>query len=163
MSNDGGPRPATAVAAAGPVEGPWLEILAKCTAAVAAATALTAGSAAVVAGSSGALSVLFGSALVALFFGISLAIGHFAGRSNPSGALGLFMAVYVIKVVGFATALFVIGTPGWLERTWFFSGAVIAVVVWQTIEVYVFSRMRHQLYGEPAEAAAAGGGNRAAE
>jgi len=63
--------------------------------------------------------------------------------------IGAFIATYIIKVVGFGAALFVIGTPDWLERTWFFIAAVAAVVVWQAAEVFAFSRTRHQLYADP--------------
>ncbi len=41
-----------------------------------------------------------------LFFGISLLVGHFVGRNNPSGAIGIFVATYFIKVVGFAVGPF---------------------------------------------------------
>lgn len=104
------------------------------------------------------LSVLFGAALVVAFFGISLLIGHYAGRTNPSGALGLFAVTYAIKVVGFAAVLFFLGTPGWLDRTWFFSGALATVIAWQVAEVIAFSRLRTPLYDDgPTPGPPAGG------
>jgi len=105
----------------------------------------------VVAGADGAASAALGAALVMVFFAFSLLIGHFVGRRNPSGAIGAFIATYVIKVVGFGAALFILGVPAWLDRTWFFIAAVAGVVVWQGAEVYAFSRIRHQIYADPAD------------
>ncbi len=138
--------PTDLVPAAGATASPWLGILAR-SAAASAGVALVLAVAALLATSPAAgLSVLFGAALVIAFFGISLLIGHFAGRSNPSGALGLFIVTYAIKVVGFAAVLFLLGTPDWLDRTWFFTGALATVLAWQTAEVFAFSRLRTPLY-----------------
>ena len=63
------------------------------------------------------------------FFAISLLVGHFVGRNHPSGAIGLFVATYFIKVVGFAVVLFAIGSPEWLNGRWFLIGAVVTVVL----------------------------------
>lgn len=144
----GAPR-GTSHPAADPTGSLWLGILKKCTLATTAAIVLVAVAAAIVSGSNAAFSAVFGYALVVAFFGISLAIGHFAGRNNPSGAMGLFVVTYAIKVVGFAVALFVLGTPPWLDRNWFFGAAVGTVILWQLVEVYAFSKARHQLYNDP--------------
>jgi ATP synthase protein I len=141
-----------AIDASGPTRSPWLKILHASLLASGAAALLIIAASGIVAGAAGALSALLGSVLVVLFFAISLLVGHFVGRSNPSGAIGAFIATYVIKVVGFGAALFLLGTPDWLERTWFFVAAVAAVVVWQAAEVFAFSRTRHQLYAEPEPA-----------
>lgn len=133
----------------GPTDSLWLRVLLRCLAVTGAVLVITTVIAFVVDGGSGAASVLFGYALVALFFGLSLLIGHFVGRTNPSGALGIFMVTYAIKVVGFAAVLFFVGVPSWLERNWFFGAAVGAVVLWQIVEVTVFARARHQLYSDP--------------
>ncbi len=129
----------------------WLRLLVLSAAAAVAATAITCVIAAFMNGGQGALSVAFGAALVMLFFGISLLIGHFVGRNNPSGAVGLFVATYFIKVIGFAVVLFVLGAPDWLHHRWFLIGAVVAVVVWQAAEIYGFSKARLQIYNDPAE------------
>jgi ATP synthase protein I len=91
-----------------------------------------------------------------VFFGISLLIGHYVGRSNPSGAIGAFLAAYVVKVVGFGAIVFILGAPAWLDRMWFFVAAVAGVVIWQGAEVFAFSRIRHQLYADPADDAGKG-------
>lgn len=144
----GAPR-GTAHPAADPTGSLWLGILKKCTLVSTAAVVLAAVVAVIVSGSSASLSAVFGYAVVVAFFGISLAIGHFAGRNNPSGAMGLFVVTYAIKVVGFAAVLFVLGTPPWLDRNWFFGAAVGTVILWQLVEVYAFSKARHQLYNDP--------------
>ncbi|KRF05677.1 ATP synthase [Arthrobacter sp. Soil782] len=140
----------------GPTESLWLRILLRCLAVTGAVLAITTAIAFAINGGSGAASVLFGYAVVALFFGLSLLIGHFVGRSNPSGALGIFMVTYAIKVVGFAAVLFFVGVPPWLERTWFFGAAVGAVVLWQIVEVTVFAKARHQLYNNLDDGRASG-------
>ncbi|MBG6223591.1 ATP synthase protein I [Arthrobacter sp. CAN_A2] len=134
--------------ASGPTTSPWLRILARSAAAGTATAVVLAAVALLVSSPAAGLSVLFGAALVMTFFGISLLIGHFTGRTNPSGALGLFAVTYAIKVVGFGAVLFLFGTPGWLERTWFFWGALATVIVWQVAEVVAFSRLRTPLYND---------------
>jgi len=105
----------------------------------------------IISGGSAALGAVLGAALVVVFFAISLLVGHFVGRRNPSGAIGAFIATYVLKVVGFGAALFLIGTPDWLDTTWFFVAAVVAVVAWQAAEVFAFSRVRYQIYDDASE------------
>lgn len=147
--HDGHPAAGGAVAASGPTRSPWLKILRSALVAGGATAGLVIVMSTLAAGAAGALSALLGAALVVLFFAISLLVGHYVGRSNPSGAIGAFIATYIIKVVGFGAALFLIGTPMWLERTWFFVAAVATVVVWQAAEVFAFSRTRYQLYADP--------------
>ncbi|PPB50687.1 hypothetical protein C4K88_02060 [Arthrobacter pityocampae] len=145
---------ATLAPASGPTESPWLRILGWSAAGGAAIAVLLAIAALLAASPAAALSVLFGAALVMVFFGLSLLIGHFTGRTNPSGALGLFAVTYAIKVVGFAVVLFLFGTPDWLDRTWFFWGALATVLVWQVAEVVAFSRLRTPLYDDTSGALA---------
>lgn len=140
----------------GPTESPWLRILGTCLRFTAAALVLMTAAAIVTGGVAGAFSALYGACVVVLFFAISLLIGHYAGRNSPSGAIGLFMAAYVLKVVGFAVVLFVLGTPDWLDRTWFFVAAVVVVIVWQTAEIIAFSRIRQLLY-DPVSLSETGG------
>ena len=145
------PHPVTA---SGATESPWLGILARSAAAGGGLAVVLAVAAALATSPSAGLSVLGGAGLVIAFFGISLLIGHFAGRTNPSGALGLFAVTYAIKVVGFAAVLFLLGTPGWLDRTWFFTGALATVIAWQVAEVLAFSRLRTPLYDDAPVAGA---------
>jgi ATP synthase protein I len=137
------------VGASSPAPSLWLNLLKRSSVAAAAGLALCAVPATILNGGSGALSSTLGGLLVMLFFGISLLVGHFMGRNNPSGAIGMFVATYFVKVVGFAAVLFVIGAPQWLHGRWFVVGAVTAVVLWQAAELYGFSKARLQIYNDP--------------
>ncbi|MDQ0101211.1 ATP synthase protein I [Paenarthrobacter nicotinovorans] len=150
-ADSGRPSGKRAVGSVGGHSSLWLRLLALSASAAAATVAITCVIATFMNGGQGALSAAFGAVLVMLFFGISLLIGHFVGRSNPSGAVGLFVATYFIKVVGFAVVLFVLGAPDWLHARWFLIGAVVAVVFWQAAEIYGFSKARLQIYNDPAD------------
>jgi ATP synthase protein I len=104
-----------------------------------------------VTGWSGVGSVVFGSVVVVAFFGLSLLVGHIYGRKNPSGAIGVFMVTYLVKVVGFAVILFTLGAPTWLNGPWFATAGVVVVLLWQATEVVTFGRQRLQLYNDPVE------------
>jgi len=149
-SAESGPTSGTGpVGTGGPTKSLWLRLLAVSSAAAAGALVLTGAAAYLFNGAVGCWSVLFGGALVMAFFAISLAIGHFVGRNNPSGAVGLFVATYFVKVIGFAVVLFAIGAPAWLHGRWFLIGAVVAVVFWQAAEIYGFSKARLQIFNDP--------------
>ena len=137
------------VGVSGPTRSLWLRLLLLSSAAGAGAIVLTGISALILDGANGVLSSTLGGLLVMLFFAISLLVGHFMGRNNPSGAIGLFVATYFVKVVGFAVVLFVVGAPAWLHGRWFVIGAVATVVLWQVAEVYGFSKARLQIYNDP--------------
>ncbi|MEC5198117.1 ATP synthase protein I [Arthrobacter sp. PL16] len=147
-----GPDRPNLVPVSGATESPWLGILSRSAAAGGTVAVVLAVAATLATAPAAGLSVLFGAALVIAFFGISLLIGHYTGRTNPSGALGLFAVTYAIKVVGFAAVLFLLGTPGWLDRTWFFTGALATVIAWQVAEVFAFSRLRTPLYVDAEDA-----------
>ncbi|HEV7166933.1 MAG TPA: hypothetical protein VGN49_03090 [Micrococcaceae bacterium] len=152
----GGHTPRERIVVSGPTSSPWLRILAYCSTAAGIVVVIACAVSAIVAGGAAALSALFGAVVVVLFFALSLLVGHFVGRRNPSGAIGMFLATYLVKVVGFAVVLFFIGNPSWLDGTWFFITAVAAVLVWQGTEVFVFTRLRLQLFDDPKDAKAAG-------
>ena len=137
------------VGISGPTRSLWLRLLALSSGAAAAGLVVCSVTAVVLDGVTGAVSTALGGLLVMLFFGISLLVGHFVGRSNPSGAIGVFVATYFIKVVGFAAVLFLIGAPEWLHGRWFLIGAVAAVILWQAAELYGFSKARLQIYNDP--------------
>ncbi|MGY2745820.1 hypothetical protein [Arthrobacter sp. UYCu723] len=152
MTSDADPGPASGtgpVGVSGPTKSLWLRLLAMSSAVAGGALVLAGIAAFLFNGASGMLSCVFGGALVMAFFAISLLIGHIAGRNNPSGAIGLFVATYFVKVVGFAVVLFAIGAPAWLHGRWFLIGAVVTVVFWQAAEIYGFSKARLQIYNDP--------------
>ncbi|GAA2197964.1 hypothetical protein GCM10009849_08840 [Sinomonas flava] len=127
---------------------PWLGLAAKCTAASAGAALVLAAAALLASGAGAAGSVLFAAAVVIAFFALSLLAGHIAGRRNPSGAIGVFAVVYVLKIVGFAALLIWLGTPAWIDGPWFGASGIVTVVVWQAVEVFVFSRLRLQIFDD---------------
>lgn len=147
--------------ASGETPGPWLAILRLCSAVAAVLVALLCGAAGLLVGSGAAASALAGGVLVVVFFGVSLLIGHWVGRRNPSAALGAFMAGYAVKVVLLGVLAFAFGAPAWLDGTWFLIAVVSTVVLWQAAELYAFSKLRFHLYGSGPEspAPAPGGGH----
>ncbi|GAA3682631.1 hypothetical protein GCM10023081_20800 [Arthrobacter ginkgonis] len=151
MTTNGSGRPSVP-SVSGATPGPWLAILRTCLLATAALVAVLAVVAGFVAGTpAAAASAALGGLLVAVFFGISLLIGHLVGRRNPSAALGAFLAGYVVKVLGFGVLAFGFGRPEWLDTRWFFVAAVASVVVWQAAELRAFSKLRLRLYGDPTD------------
>jgi ATP synthase protein I len=148
-ADSGPPSGNGSVGVSGPTRSLWLRLLLLSSAAGAGAIVLVGVVALILDGANGVLSSTFGGLLVMLFFAISLLVGHFMGRNNPSGAIGLFVATYFVKVVGFAVVLFVVGAPAWLHARWFVIGAVATVVLWQTAEVYGFGKARLQIYNDP--------------
>ncbi|QCB97022.1 hypothetical protein E5206_08850 [Arthrobacter sp. PAMC25564] len=147
---DPGPSSGTGpVGVSGPTKSLWLRLLGMSSAAAGGALLLAGVAALLFNGAAGILSCIFGGALVMVFFAISLLVGHLVGRNNPSGAIGLFVAMYFVKVVGFAVVLFILGAPDWLHARWFLLGAVVTVVFWQAAEIYGFSRARLQIYNDP--------------
>lgn len=148
-ADSGPPSGNGSVGVSGPTRSLWLRLLQLSSAAGAGAIVLAGVPALILDGANGVLSSTFGGLLVMLFFAISLLVGHFIGRNNPSGAIGLFVATYFVKVVGFAVVLFVVGAPAWLHGRWFVIGAVATVVLWQAAEVYGFSKARLQIYNDP--------------
>jgi ATP synthase protein I len=152
MTANADPGPASGsgrVGTSGPTASLWLHLLKLSTLASAAGLVVCAVAAWLLSGPEAVLSTLAGGFLVMLFFGISLLAGHVVGRNNPSGAIGVFAAMYFIKVVGFAAVLFAVGRPAWLESAWFVAGAVAAVILWQVAEMYGFSKARLQIYNDP--------------
>jgi ATP synthase protein I len=144
-------RPAGPSGPSAAAASPWLGLAAKCTAASAAVAAALAVGGLVASGTGAAASVAFAAAVVIAFFALSLLAGHIAGRRNPSGAIGVFAVVYVLKIVGFAALLLWIGTPAWVDGPWFGASGIVTVVVWQAVEVLAFSRLRLQIFDdEPA-------------
>lgn len=124
------------------LESLWLRILGRCTLFSAPAVVVVAVIFTFINGWSGLVSGLFGGLLVIAFFAISLLIGHLFGGKAPTASLGIFAITYVVKFVGFAAVLILLGTPQWLSKIPFFIGALVAVLVWQTVELLVFSKAK---------------------
>lgn len=134
----------------------WLRLAALCSGTTAGVDAVLAVVAWLVTGPAAAGSVAFAAVVVIAFFAISLLVGHFVGRRNPAGAIGMFAVVYLIKIIGFAALLICIGTPAWIDPPWFGAAGIVTVVVWQAIELWGFSRVRLQIFNDPEEPGQAG-------
>ena len=156
MRSTDGSRSGGYLTPSGPTTAPWLGILGRAVAVTGGAALLAATAAAVFTGLEAAASSVLGWFLIAAFFGISLLVGHFVGRKNPSGAIGMFVVTYAIKIVGFAVILFGLGTPVWLHREWFALTTVGAVVLWQATEIRAFARTRLLIFNETTEPARKG-------
>ncbi|ABY23176.1 membrane protein, putative [Renibacterium salmoninarum ATCC 33209] len=144
------------LAVSGPTESPWMRILLRCLSFTVPAVLIIAVIGWIVNGDYGALSALLSGFVVIVFFGISLLIGHFMGRKNPSGVFGVFAVGYVVKFVGFASVFIALGSPDWMVKLWFFISALAAVLIWLSVEILVFSRLRLQIFNDPTPN---GGGN----
>lgn len=136
--------------ASGPTTSPSWNILKKCLLVDSIAVVAMVVAAFIFADLDGVLSVLFGSALVMTFFGLSLLVGHLVSRRNPSAVMGTFVMTYFVKVVGFAAVLLALGTPTWLNKPWFAGAAVVCVLLWQATEVVIFSKQRFLVFDESA-------------
>ena len=134
----------------------WLRLARLCTGVAGGLAIVLAVIAWIVTDAAAAGSVLFSAAVVIAFFVISLLVGHVVGRRNPSGAIGVFAVVYLIKIVGFAAFLLWIGTPAWINPPWFGATGIATVVVWQAAELWGFSRVRLQIFNDPDEEPGAG-------
>ncbi len=138
------------MAAAGPTTSPSANILRKCLLADGLALVLMAAMAWIFTDLQGALSVVLAFLLVIIFFGLSLLAAHVFGRSRPQALISIFFMSYFVKVLGFAAVLFTVGTPNWLNKPWFLGSAVVAVLLWQGVEVWVFSKQRFLRFDDPA-------------
>jgi ATP synthase protein I len=103
---------------------------------------------AVVSSLPGLISSVTAMAVVVVFFGISLLVAAFVGHRAPKAIMAAFMLTYVVKVIGFGALLLVPHDPAWFSKLWMTVSAVVSVVVWQAVEVYLFSRLRLQIFAD---------------
>lgn len=135
-----------------PQENPWFGIALRCVSYTAAVGVLVCLVGAVLAGVPGLVSSLTAMIVVVVFFAISLLVAAYMGHRAPKAIMGAFMLTYVVKVIGFGALLLIPHDPSWFSRLWMTIGAVVSVIVWQVIEVLLFSRMRLQIFDEEATA-----------
>lgn len=127
---------------------PWLGMLRQCLVYCGWVIIPLSIAAAVVSGWPGLGSSLFAAVVVVAFSSITLLIGHSAGPEKPMQAMGLFIAAYAFKVVGFGALLLIPGRPDWLVGGWFLAAALGAVLAWQAAELRVFASSRQLLYAD---------------
>lgn len=126
----------------------WLGMLRQCLLYCAWVIVPLSVAAGVVSGWSGLGSSLFAAVVVMAFSSITLLIGHSAGPEKPMQAMGLFIAAYAVKVVGFGALLLIPGRPDWLVGSWFLVAALGAVLAWQAAELRLFAASRQLLYAD---------------
>ena len=132
---------------------PWMGILGWCLAITVPAVLVAAVIMLLVLGTPAFISTLLAAGVVVLFFAISLLVGHFVGHLAPKALLAAFMTTYIVKVAAFGAFLLVPKSPEWFDRTGATVGAVVAVLVWQGVEMYRFSRMRFRVFADPEPSA----------
>ena len=147
--NGAAPR---ALSVSGPTPSPSANILRRCLLVDGLALLVMALLAGIFSDLHGVLSVVLGTVLVMVFFGLSLLAAHLFGRRRPQALISIFFMSYFVKVLGFAAVLFAVGTPDWLDKPWFLGSAVAAVLFWQGVEVWTFSQQRFLRFDEPATA-----------
>jgi ATP synthase protein I len=138
------------ITASGPTASPSWNILKKCLLVAGSAVIVMVVPAFIFTDVQGVLSVLSGSFLVIVFFGLSLLVGHVVGKKMPSAVMGVFVITYFVKVIGFAAVLYAVGTPGWLNKPWFAGAAVATLLLWQATEVVSFTKQRFLFFDESA-------------
>lgn len=121
---------------------PWMGILKTCTSYTLGAGILASLAAWPLLGPQIAGSIAFATAIVMIFFGISLLIAEGAGRINSSWALPAFLFTYVVKIFGMGFLVLLSGLPDWVHRPTFMYGAIGALVLWQIGEIRAFSKAR---------------------
>lgn len=127
---------------------PWMGILGWCLAITVPAVLVAAVIMLLALGTPAFISTLLAAGVVVLFFAISLLVAHFVSHLAPKALMAAFLIMYVVKVIGFGAFLLVPTSPEWFDRTGATVGAVLAVVIWQSVEMYRFSRMRLRVFDD---------------
>lgn len=141
-------RAAAPVDASTSQDNPWLGVAFKTGLLTLGVGLLVALVGAVVGGTPGFVSSLAAMLVVVLFFGISLLVAAYVGHKAPKAIMGTFMLTYVVKVIGFGALLLIPRDPAWFSRLWITVSAVICVLAWQVVEVYLFSKLRLQIFDD---------------
>ncbi|QRZ62275.1 hypothetical protein [Rothia sp. ZJ932] len=96
----------------------------------------------IVDGINAALSFGLGAALVYICFAVGIVVVIVAGRRSMSEAVRALMLAYVAKVTFLGLVLLTVPVPDYLRNNWLAVGALIAVVVWLSVEMKTVMGMR---------------------
>lgn len=124
----------------------WWGILAWSLAASVVAVALTCVAFLAAGGQDAARSALLGGgAVVALsaLTGVTTALVWDRARE---AALPVSVGLFVLKIAVFAVLLGVLPRPEWIQADAAAIAALVAILVWQAVEVLVFARTRRGIY-----------------
>lgn len=100
------------------------------------------------AGAAAAWSAVLGGGVVVVLSALTGATTALAWDHARALALPLGMGAFVLKVVLFMVLLTVVPRPGWLQALPAGVAALVALVVWQVVEVLVFARTRRAIYAD---------------
>lgn len=114
----------------------------------AVAAALMVVLSAVLVGVKGLIGALIGVAIVAAFFGISVAVVGWAARKSQAAMMVAALGTFLVEIVAFAAVVSSLqGTTAFSTRALGFT-AIGCILVWSAAQVVVAMRVR-MLYVEP--------------
>lgn len=120
----------------------WRRVLISTTAAGLGAVALLSAIAALIGGSEAAYSAAAGGGAVVVLSAISLAIIDVCERRAPHLTMAMFMLGFCLKIAALAMLLPLMDTSQWLQPAWALGAGIGVLVLWQTVEIMTFARLR---------------------
>ena len=124
----------------------WWGILAWSLAATAAAVAVVCAVALATAGPDAAASALLGGGAVLVLSALTGATTALVWDRAREAALPVSVGLFVLKIVAFAVLLGTVPRPDWILPDAAAIAALVAILVWQGVEVLVFARTRRGIY-----------------
>lgn len=124
----------------------WWGILWWSLGATCAAVALTCLAFLTAAGADAARSALLGGGAVLALSALTGATTAVVWDRAREAALPVSMGLFVLKIAVFAVLLGVVPRPAWIQADAAAIGALVAILVWQAVEVLVFARTRRGIY-----------------
>ena len=124
----------------------WWGILWWSLGATCAAVALTCAAFLVADGVDAARSALLGGGAVLGLSALTGATTALIWDRAREAALPVSMGLFVLKIAVFAVLLGVLQRPDWIQADAAAIGALVAILVWQAVEVLVFARTRRGIY-----------------
>ena len=93
-------------------------------------------------GAKGLYGALIGVAIVTAFFGISVLVVGRAARISPHVMMAAAMASYVVKIIGFAIVMILLGKSTAFDGKMLGFTALICILAWSAAEVVTAIRLR---------------------
>ncbi|GAA3779453.1 hypothetical protein [Micrococcus endophyticus] len=126
----------------------WWGILAWSLAATAAAVAVVCAVALAMGGPDAAASALLGGGAVLVLSALTGATTALVWDRAREAALPVSVGLFVLKIVAFAVLLGTVPRPDWILPDAAAIAALVAILVWQCVEVLVFARTRRGIYAD---------------
>ena len=99
-------------------------------------------------GAKGLYGALIGVAIVTAFFGISVLVVGRAAKISPHVMMAAAMISYVVKIIGFAIVMILLGRSTAFDGRMLGFTALICILAWSAAEVVTAIRLR-VLYVDP--------------